>query len=50
MKFVQRSERVKSVDLHPTEPWQVIAFLGRLVHFGLIGAVRNYHFDVLLVN
>ncbi|KAI6671927.1 hypothetical protein NL676_006812 [Syzygium grande] len=20
-KFIQRSERVKSVDLHPTEPW-----------------------------
>ncbi|KAK8459728.1 hypothetical protein SEVIR_2G202501v4 [Setaria viridis] len=20
-KFAQRSERVKSVDLHPTEPW-----------------------------
>jgi hypothetical protein len=25
-KFAQRSERVKSVDLHPTEPWQVLPF------------------------
>ncbi|KAF2541463.1 hypothetical protein F2Q68_00032548 [Brassica cretica] len=25
-KFAQRSERVKSVDLHPTEPWVVIGY------------------------
>ncbi|EMS68585.1 Coatomer subunit beta'-1 [Triticum urartu] len=36
-KFAQRSERVKSVDLHPTEPWQDPGefVLGDSLHLGL---------------
>ncbi|CAN1177663.1 Coatomer subunit beta'-2 [Linum perenne] len=31
-KFVQRSERVKSVDLHPTEPWILAALYSGTVY------------------
>ncbi|KAI4350875.1 hypothetical protein L6164_005282 [Bauhinia variegata] len=36
-KFAQRSERVKSVDLHPTEPWILVSLYSGTVH------ILNYH-------
>eukprot|EP00762_Andalucia_godoyi_P006629 ANDGO_05016.mRNA.1 Coatomer subunit beta'-1 len=31
-KFLSRSERVKAIDVHPTEPWMLVAMYNGVVH------------------